>query len=139
MAYELKRFEDFKVGDKASFTKTVTEADVVLFAGITGDFNPIHMNETYAKTTMFGGRIVHGMLVASLIGAAGAPFCGSASIYLGHSQKFVAPVRIGDTITASVEVTALVPEKKHVKMRTYCTNQEGKVVVDGEATIKIIA
>lgn len=138
MAYELKKFEQFNLGDTNSFTKTITETDVVMFAGISGDFNPIHMNEAYAKTTVFKGRIAHGMLVASLFGPAGAPFFGSASVYMGHTQKFKAPVRMGDTITATIEVIELVPEKKLVKIRNYCTNQDGVVVIDGDATIKIM-
>lgn len=138
MAYEVKKFEKFKIGDKNVFTKTITETDVILFAGISGDFNPVHMNEEYAKTTMFKGRIVHGMFVASLLGQAGASFFGGGAIYLGHSQKFLAPVKIGDTITAAVEVTEMLLEKKLIKYRAYCTNQDDKVVIDGEATIKII-
>ncbi|MBP1920836.1 MaoC family dehydratase [Youngiibacter multivorans] len=138
MAYEIKKYDEFKLGDKNVFTKTITETDVIMFAGISGDFNPVHMNEVYAKTTMFQGRIVHGMFIASLLGQAGASFFGGGAIYIGHTQKFTAPVRIGDTISAIVEVTEMIPEKKIIKYRAYCQNQEGKIVVDGEATIKII-
>lgn len=138
MAYEMKRFEEFKIGDKNTFSKTITEADVILFAGISGDFNPVHMNEEIAKNSMFKGRIVHGMLAASLLGAAGASFLGGGAIYVGHTQRFTAPVRIGDTVTAVVEVTGLVPEKKIIRYRGYCLNQEGTVCVDGESTVKII-
>lgn len=139
MAYEIKKFSEFKIGDKNEFSKTITESDVILFAGISGDFNPVHMNEEYAKSTMFKGRIAHGMLVASLLGQAGASFFGGGAIYMGHTQKFLAPVRIGDTITATVEVTELVSEKNIIKYRAYCTNHEEQVVVDGTATLKIIA
>lgn len=138
MAYEIKKFEEFKIGDGNSFAKTITETDIITFAGITGDFNPLHINEEYAKTTMFKGRIAHGLLVASLLGQAGASFFGGGAIYIGHTQKFLAPVRIGDTITATVQVTELLAEKKMIKYRCYCSNQEGKVVLDGETTIKII-
>lgn len=138
MAYEIKTFDDFNVGDKNSFTKTITETDVILFAGISGDFNPLHMNEEYAKTTVFKSRICHGMLVESLFGPAGAPFFGGASVYMGHTQKFKAPTRMGDTITAIVEVAEKIVEKKILKIHNYAVNQDGVVVIDGEATVKIL-
>jgi 3-hydroxybutyryl-CoA dehydratase len=138
MGYAIKKFEEFKIGEKGVCAKTITEADVILFAGVSGDFNPVHINEEYAKTTMFKGRIVHGMLVASLLGQAGASILGGA-IYLGHSQRFLAPVKTGDTITASFEIIEMIPEKKLIKCHGYCTNQDGKVVIDGEATVKVIA
>lgn len=137
MSYEIKKFAEFKIGEKGIYAKTITEADVILFAGISGDFNPVHMNEEYAKTTLFKGRIVHGMLVASLLGPAGASIMGGA-IYLGHTQRFLAPVKTGDTITATFEVIALHPDKKQITCRTYCSNQHGKIVIDGEATVKIM-
>lgn len=138
MSYEIKKFEEFKIGEKGICSKTITEADVILFAGVSGDFNPVHMNEEYAKTTMFKGRIVHGMLVASLLGQAGAGILGGA-IYMGHTQKFLAPVKTGDTITATFEIIEKNADRKLIKCHTYCTNQYGKIVIDGEATVKIIA
>jgi len=127
--------EDLKVGMSASFAKTVTEADIVLFAGVSGDVNPAHLNEEYAKTTMFGGRIAHGMLSAGLISAALAnKLPGPGTIYLGQTLKFKAPVRAGDTVTATVTVRELVVEKKRVVLDTVCTVC-GKVVLEGEATM----
>lgn len=137
MIYEIRKFDEFKIGEKGICAKTITEADVILFAGISGDFNPVHMNEEYAQTTMFKGRIVHGMLVAALLGQAGASILGGA-IYMGHTQKFLAPVKTGDTITATFEIIETIPEKKVVKCRTYCTNQSGKIVIDGEANVKVL-
>ena len=137
--YELKTFEQFHIGDKGNFAKTVTEADIVNFAGTSGDFNPLHMNAEYAKTTMFKGRIAHGALVSSFISTAGAMFVGLGAIYVSQLSKFKAPVQIGDTITATMEVTETIPAKNMLKMRTYCTNQHGKVVIDGEAVVMVPA
>lgn len=135
--YQEKYFDEFVIGDKGSFAKTVTEADVVNFAGTSGDFNPLHINAEYAEKTMFKGRIAHGALVASFISAAGVSFVGIGAIYISQYSKFLAPVRIGDTITAIMEITEKVPEKRMLKLRTYCTNQHGKTVIDGEAFLKV--
>lgn len=127
---------DMQVGQSCSHSKTITETDVYLFAGVTGDFNPAHMNAEYAKNTPFGERIAHGMLSASLISTVlGTHLPGEGTIYMGQQVKFLAPVHFGDTITATVEVKELIPEKNRAILRTYCTNQEGKIVVDGEATV----
>lgn len=138
MAYEYKAFSEFHVGDRVSFSRTITEADVANFAGVTGDFNPIHIDEVYAKKTMFGKRIAHGVLVASLFGPAGSPFFGMGSIYVGHTQRFLAPVYIGDTVTAIVEVKELRPHKQIIVTHSYVVNQDGKMVIDGEQILKII-
>ena len=138
MAIPYKTFDDFQIGDKASQSKTITEADVVLFAGITGDFNPLHLDAEYAKTTHFGCRLVHGMLVASLVGAIGAPFCGSASVNMGQSFVFPAPTRIGDTLTASVEVIEKVEEKHDLILKLTVTRQDGVVVLDGTNKVRIM-
>ena len=130
------RFEDLAVGQHAEHAKTVTEADVVLFAGVTGDFNPAHVDAVAAARSRFGGRIAHGMLSAGFISAAIAMrLPGPGSIYLGQTLRFTAPVRIGDTITARVEVLELVPGKRRVKLSTVCRNQRGETVIDGEATV----
>ncbi|MDR3270310.1 MAG: MaoC family dehydratase [Peptococcaceae bacterium] len=139
MNYAAKKFADFNLGDTSSFTKTITETDVVMFAGISGDMNPLHMDDEYAKTTQFKSRIAHGALVASLLGPAGASFFGCESVYMAHTQRFLAPVRIGDTITATVEVKEMIPEKKRIKTYSTCTNQHGALVVAGESLIKIFA
>ena len=130
------RFEDLAVGQHAEHAKTVTDADVVLFAGVTGDFNPAHVDAEAAARSRFGGRIAHGMLSAGFISAAiGMRLPGPGSIYLGQTLRFTAPVRIGDTITARVEVLELVPGKRRVKLSTVCRNQRGETVIDGEATV----
>lgn len=126
--------EQMSIGDSATFTKTISESDVYQFAGVTGDLNPAHINEEYARGTVFKTRIAHGMLSAGFISAVlGTRLPGPGTIYLRQELKFLAPVRIGDTITAKVEVTGLVLEKNRVTLRTTCTNQDGVLVVDGEA------
>lgn len=125
----------FQVGDKASFTKTVSETDVYLFAGITGDLNPAHTNEEAMKGTKFGGRIAHGMLSAGFISAVlGMKMPGPGTIYLGQTLKFLAPVHIGDTVTATCEVEEII-DNKRLRIRTVCTTQDGTVVIDGEAMV----
>ena len=127
--------EDLQPGMSASMAKTVTEADIVLFAGISTDTNAVHLNEEFAKTTMFGGRIAHGMLSAGFISAVlGTRLPGPGSIYMGQTLKFKAPVRPGDTVTATVTVKEVIVEKKRVILDTVCT-VNGKPVIEGEATI----
>ncbi|MBN2284118.1 MAG: MaoC family dehydratase [Deltaproteobacteria bacterium] len=122
--------------DSAEFTKTVSEADVYLYAGVSGDFNPAHINEDYAKGTFFKARIAHGMLSAGFISAViGTKLPGPGTIYLDQSLKFLAPVRIGDTITARAEVTEIMVEKNRVRLKTTCTNQDGIMVIEGEAVV----
>ncbi len=130
-------FEELEAGMSATFAKTVTEADIAAFAGFSGDFNPVHINEEFAKTTMFKGRIAHGMLSAAFISTVfGMKMPGPGCIYVSQALKFKAPVRIGDTVTARVEVQATVPEKKFVTFKTTCS-VAGKIVVDGEATLMV--
>ncbi|AFM27209.1 MaoC family dehydratase [Desulfomonile tiedjei] len=125
-----------KVGDTAELAKTISEADVYLYAGITGDFNPAHVNEEYARNTFFKTRIAHGMLTAGLISAVLANrLPGPGTIYLKQELSFLAPVMIGDTITARVEVVEILEEKNRIRFKTTCSNQNGKVVLDGEALI----
>jgi 3-hydroxybutyryl-CoA dehydratase len=128
--------EDLKVGMSASFAKTISEADIVLFAAASGDNNAMHINEEYAQTTPFMGRIAHGMLSASVISAAIAGrLPGAGTIYLEQSLRFKAPVRPGDTVHATVTVKEISPEKGRVRLSTVCT-VAGKVVVDGDALVK---
>ncbi|NPV27534.1 MAG: MaoC family dehydratase [Firmicutes bacterium] len=130
-----KTINEIKIGDKASVTKTISETDVYLFAGITGDFNPAHVNSEYAKATPFNQRIAHGMLSAGLISTVlGTKLPGPGTIYLEQQVSFLAPVFIGDTITAEVEVIAKL-EKNRLKLRTTCYNQNEKVVLHGEAIV----
>lgn len=128
-------YDELSIGQEASFTKTISETDVYLFAGITGDINPAHLNEEYAKNTFFKGRIAHGMLSAGLISAVlGFHMPGPGTIYLSQTLNFVAPVRIGDTVTAKGTVVEKLP-KGRVKIETVCTNQDGIVVTKGEALV----
>lgn len=128
----------FSPGQTASVSKTITEADLVLFAGLTGDFNPVHMDAEYAKGTRFGGRIAHGMLTAGLISAVlGMKLPGPGAIYLGQELKFLKPVQIGDTITARVEVVEFHSEKHILIAKTDCLNQRGEVVLTGTARLLV--
>ncbi len=130
-------FEELSVGMSAEFVKTVTEADIAGFAAMSGDYNPVHMDEDFAKTTMFKGRIAHGMLSAAFISTAlGTKLPGPGCIYVTQALKFKAPVRIGDEVVARVEVTGMLPEKKFVTLKTSCT-VAGKTVIDGEATMMV--
>jgi len=128
----------FKVGDKVSITKAFTQKDVERFSELSLDANPIHLDPAYAEGTVFGQRIVHGMLVASLFsGLLGNELPGEGSIYLGQTLRFTAPVFPGDNITATVEVTHIREDKPIVTLSTVCTNNEGTVVIEGEAVIKV--
>jgi 3-hydroxybutyryl-CoA dehydratase len=131
-----KTIDELHIGDSAEFTKTISESDIYLFAGVTGDLNPAHINESYARNTFFKTRIAHGMLLAGFIsGVIGMKLPGPGTIYVRQELKFLAPARIGDTITARVEVTQMQSEKNRVTLRTTCTNQENTLVLDGEAMI----
>lgn len=131
-----KTINELAVGESAEFSKTVSESDIYLFAGVSGDMNPAHINEAYARTTFFKSRIAHGLLPAGFISNVLAmKLPGPGTIYLRQELNFKAPVRIGDTITAQVEVLEIIKEKKHVRLRTTCTNQDGTVVLDGEAVV----
>ena len=130
-------FQDLYIGQKASIQKTISAADITAFAGVSLDVNPIHMSEKYAENNPFGQRIVHGMLTASLISAVlGIQLPGPGTVYLGQELRFVAPVFLGDDITAEVEIIELREDKKIVKLNTTCYNQDGKKVITGIATVK---
>ncbi|MBW2353876.1 MAG: MaoC family dehydratase [Deltaproteobacteria bacterium] len=131
-----KTIDQLRMGDTAEFAKTVTESDVYLYAGITGDFNPAHLNEEYAKKTFFKTRIAHGMLTAGFVsGLLGMSLPGPGTVYVRQVLDFLAPVRIGDTVTARVEVVEIMKDENRVRMRTSCTNQDGTLVLDGEALV----
>lgn len=131
-----KKVHEIKVGDKESFSKTVSESDIYMFAGITGDFSEIHINQEEAEKTMFRGRIAHGMLVAGLISTAiGTRLPGSGTIYLKQELNFLKPVKIQDTIRAEIEVLEAFPDKNRVRLKTCCFNQKNELVVDGEALV----
>jgi 3-hydroxybutyryl-CoA dehydratase len=127
--------EDLTAGMSATFSKTITEADIVLFASASGDNNAMHINEEFAQTTQFKGRIAHGMLTASVISAAIAGrLPGPGTVYLGQNLRFKAPVRPGDTVHATVTVKELSAEKRRVSLTTVCT-VNGKVVIEGDALV----
>ena len=129
--------EDLSVGQSAMFGKTVTEADIMAFAGVSGDTNPIHLHEGFAKSTRFGQRIAHGMLSGSFISTViGTKLPGPGAIYVSQTMNFMAPVLIGDTITAVATVTAIDATKRRVTIKTQCLNGD-KVVIDGEAVVLV--
>lgn len=128
--------EELQVGQAASFSKTISESDVYMFAGVTGDVNPAHVNEAYAQTTPFKTRIAHGILSAGLISAVlGTQLPGPGAIYASQTLKFTAPVHIGDTITARATIKELIPERNRAIVETVCRNQDGIVVTTGEAVL----
>ncbi len=128
-------FEDLEVGMTASYGKTITDADIVMFAGVSGDTNPLHLNAEYAAGTQFGSCIAHGMLSASFISTIfGTKLPGPGCIYMSQNLRFKAPVKVGETVIARVTVTELIPDKKRAKFLTQCTVGD-TVVVDGDALI----
>ncbi len=130
-------FEDLSVGMAATVSRTITETDLRNFSGVSGDTNPMHLNEEFAKKTPFGGCIVHGMLTASLISAViGTKLPGPGCIYMNQTLKFLAPVRVGDTVYAIATVKELIAEKKRVVLDTKCWVKD-TLVIDGEALIKV--
>lgn len=133
-----KAIHELAVGDSASTAKTISESDVYMYAGITGDFNPAHVDEQYATGTRFGERIAHGMLSAGLISAViGTQLPGPGTIYMGQDLKFTAPVHIGDTITATIIVKEVDVERNRAVLKTVCLNQNGKKVIDGVARVMV--
>ena len=131
-----KTISELSVGDTAQIQKTISETDVYLYAGITGDLNPAHLNEEYAKGTFFKTRIAHGMLIAGLISTIlGNSLPGPGTIYTHQSVTFLAPVLFGDTITAQAEVVELDADKNRARLKTTCMNQDGTLVLDGEAIV----
>jgi 3-hydroxybutyryl-CoA dehydratase len=132
---ELK-YADIKVGDKATFSKTISEADIYNFAGVSGDFNPVHINEEFAKNGFFKTRIAHGFLCASFISTVlGTKLPGPNTIYLSQELQFKAPVKIADTLTAECEVIEKIDKKKILKLKTTVYNQTGVPVIEGTATV----
>ena len=125
------------LGMHATLSRTITEEDIFLFAQVSGDHNPLHLNAEYAERSLFGKRIAHGFLIGSLISAVlGNDLPGPGSIYLGQTLKFLAPIHIGDTVTVDVKVVAVREDKRIVTLHTNCTNQHGTLVLSGEATVK---
>ena len=129
---------NYLIGTKDSVTKTISETDVYLFAGISGDFNPVHVNRVEAKKSVFSKQIVHGILVGSLLtNVIGMKLPGPGTIYMEQNLKFLKPVYIGDTITACAEISEIINETKNIlRMSTKCINQNNELVVDGYAVVK---
>ena len=124
------------MGDSAEFSKTISESDIYLFAGVTGDLNPFHINEEFSKNTFFKGRIAHGMLLAGFISTVvGCHLPGPGTIYVKQELIFLAPAKIGDTITAKANVIEVLESENRVILKTICINQIGKLVLDGQATV----
>ncbi len=131
-----KTINELNMGDTAEFSKTVAESDIYLYAGVTGDFNPAHIDQEYAQKTFFKSRIAHGMLIAGFISTIlGNKLPGPGTIYLRQDLKFLAPVLIGDTITARVEIIDISVGKNRIRLKTSCINQSGTTVLDGEAVV----
>jgi 3-hydroxybutyryl-CoA dehydratase len=126
----------FKVGDSAEISRTITSEDIRAFADVSGDHNPVHFDDEFARRMRFEGRIAHGMLTASLLSSAiGNQLPGPGTVYLGQALQFVAPVYPGDTITARVTVTSIREDKPILKLETVCVNQRNEPVLKGEATV----
>ena len=133
----IKTYEEFAIGDSATFTKTITEADILLFTAVSGDTYGLHVDEEYAKTTRFGRRVAHGMLSASLLSAVHALLLQRpGGLYVSQAVRFLRPVFIGDTLTARTEVIELLPAKRRMSCRTTIVNQRGKAVIDGESVVQ---
>lgn len=131
-----RTIEELAVGMTAELSKTYEEWDILTFAAVTGDINPAHVDEAYARESVFHGKVAHGILTASLISAVlGTQLPGPGTIYLSQDLRFRRPVRIGDTITARVEIVELNREKNLVRLQTTCTNQRGEVVLEGAALV----
>ena len=137
MSYGEKPFEAFSVGDTTTFSKTISEADILLFAAVSGDNYPLHVDAEYAKTTRFGQRAAHGMLTASLLSTVvGLMLQKPGGIYVEQSLRFRAPVFIGDTLTATAEVTELIPQRRRMRVHGSVVNQRGETVLEGDGLIQ---
>ena len=131
---------DFVVGQRATITRTVSADDIAAFARLSGDYNPLHTDEEFARRSRFGGRIAHGLLTASLLSTVlGMHLPGPGGIYLSQTLRFLKPVRIGDVLTAAAEVTVFDPERRRLTLRTTCTNQHTEAVLEGEAVMLVDA
>ena len=134
----LRPFASYRVGEKAEYVRTVTEADVVDFARISGDDNAIHLDESFGTRTRFGGRVAHGALSFGFMAASQTRLIGAGIIWLGASVRFTAPVRIGDTVVTETEIVELVPDKQVIKVRCTARGRDGAVVLEGESTVKAL-
>jgi 3-hydroxybutyryl-CoA dehydratase len=132
------RFDELSVGQTAVISETITDAHIARFAELSGDRNPLHLDDAWARKTRFGGRIAHGAFTGALVSRVlGMELPGTGSVYLSQSLRFTAPVRPGDTVTARAEVIDLDPKRRRVKLRTTCSNQRGETIADGEAVMLV--
>lgn len=139
MDYQLTRFEDLKVGQKAFFQKTITEADLSHFIAITGDMNPLHVDQVFTEQTFFGQRIAHGMLSASLFSTlVGMHLPGRGAIYRSQTLEFLRPVFIGDTLCAWFEILSIDPETERIHIKSWIENQKGETVIQGETVASLL-
>jgi 3-hydroxybutyryl-CoA dehydratase len=132
----IRAFESFRVGERAEYVRTVTEADVVEFARISGDDNAIHLDEAFGKRTRFGGRVAHGALSFGFMAASQTRLIGAAIIWLGASVTFTAPVRIGDTVVTETEIIEVVADKQLIRVRCTARGRDGAVVMEGDSLVK---
>jgi len=132
----IRPFESFRVGERFEYVRTVTEADVVEFARLSGDDNAIHLDEAFGKRTRFGGRVAHGALSFGFMAASQTRLIGAAIIWLGASVKFTAPVRIGDTVTTETEIIEVVADKQLIRVRCTARGRDGAVVMEGDSLVK---
>ncbi len=130
-----REYDEIRVGDRSSFSKTITEADIFAFCGIAGDFNPIHVDEVYARSTRWGGRIAHGLLVAGMITRTLSAIGGDGAVQVSQEVSFMAPVHIGDTITVVSEVAEKIDDKRRMVIASTWTNQDGTTVQTGRAEL----
>ncbi len=136
---KVKKYEEIELGQSAELNRTITEEDIRIFAELSGDHNPIHIDEEFAKNTIFKGRIAHGILSTAFISTLlASDLPGPGSIYLSQSVVFKRPVRINDTLTAKVEVIEKIDDKQQIKLKTTCVNQDGKLIIDGEALVMLM-
>lgn len=136
---EFAKYEDIQIGQKADLIHTITTEDIELFGKLSGDYNPVHFDNEWAKKTIFGERIAHGLLTGAYISTLLAnKLPGPGTVYLRQEFKFKLPVKIGDTIKAEVEVKELINDKKHIILNTTCINQNSDVVLDGEAKVMLM-
>lgn len=138
MSVKRKFFQDINVGEKATFSKTVTEADMFAFSGITGDFNPVHVDAEFSKNySIFKRRVVHGMMTSGMINTTLSLLSGAGGIHLSQMLKFTAPVFFGDTVTVNSEVVSKDPEKYRITIKSTLVKQDGTVVIEGESLLLI--
>ncbi len=137
--YRLARYEDFEIGQRATFSKTISEADITHFVAVTGDVNPLHVDEEFSRSTFFGGRIAHGVMAGALISTIiGTRLPGTGAIYRSQSRKPLRPARIGDTLTAWVEVEAIDPEAETISLASGVDNQKGEAVISGKSVVTLL-